>query len=207
MHRVFLWHPKDMFKFKFKCQNCPEFLHNKGLHNRVRTVLDIKDYYLLITELLGCNCGKTYVATDSRILEQLPADLLLKFPAVLTSKYACDRAIVSLVKSRTLGNSPHSLRNTLHEMHSEHWMKLGLEYMGSCKAQINFDKKDSEDKLWKLSGNAQRTATWVTNVSNSYGGILQFALPQSKSSPVFITDLAAQHQVSIRLPTQSSRPV
>ena len=234
MRRVFLWLPRRMFSFDFKCPECGRSLHSKGLSHKVRTVLDIKDYYYIVTEFLGCTCKKTLVSTDQRIINQLPSDLALNFPAVLTSKYACDKSIISLMKSRTIGNSSHALKNTLHEIHSEHWMKLGLDYMSSCKqfkAQVKFEKKDAKfipfpsfralptpawllsvyvrdvwsrldscksqvtsmfgdilkidsnkKMLRKLAGNARKTASWVTNVSNGYGGVLQCVLTAAESN-------------------------
>ena len=38
------------------------------------------------------------------------------FPAILTHKHACDVAVVSLLRSRTLGNSPAALCNAVLEI-------------------------------------------------------------------------------------------
>ena len=51
------------------------------------------------------------------------------FPALLTSQYACDVAVVSLLKSWTFGNSSNSLKNTILEMHSEYWVKRNMDYL------------------------------------------------------------------------------
>ena len=51
------------------------------------------------------------------------------FPAILTHKYACDVAVVSLLRGRTLGNSPTALRNAILEIHSEEWMRKQLRYL------------------------------------------------------------------------------
>ena len=40
--RLFLWEPYRMWKFLFKCVRCPKSLTNKGIYNRVRTVLDFR---------------------------------------------------------------------------------------------------------------------------------------------------------------------
>ena len=64
-------------------------MSNLCVHShKVRTVLDIEDFFYIVTEFLGCSCKKTFVSTDQRIIDQLPIDLALKFPAILTSKYA-----------------------------------------------------------------------------------------------------------------------
>ena len=57
-----------------------------------------------------------YVIT--RMLSQLTDSIQTRFPAILTRKYACDLAVISLLRSRMLGNSPTALRNSLLEVHS-----------------------------------------------------------------------------------------
>ena len=60
--------------------------------------------------------------------------------------------------------------------------------LDSCKSQITSTfadilKIDSTKKiLRKLSGKVRHTASWVTNVSNSYGGILQCVLTSAESN-------------------------
>ena len=80
--------------------NIPErTLQSKGLYTRVRLVLDIKEYYYLAAEYHSCKaCGGTFIAWDNRILERLPDGIRLKFPVVLTYKYACDQAVTSLLR-------------------------------------------------------------------------------------------------------------
>ena len=63
------------------------------------------------------------------ILNQLTESRLGLFPAILTRKYACDVAVVSLLRGRTLGNSPTALRNAIMEVHSEEWMRKQLRYL------------------------------------------------------------------------------
>ena len=52
------------------------------------------------------------------MLSQLMYSIRTWFFATLTHKYACDLAVISLLRSRTLGNSPTALRNSLLEVHS-----------------------------------------------------------------------------------------
>ena len=54
------------------------------------------------------------------------------FPAVLTHKYACDEAVVSLLRARTLGNSSSALLNNLHELQSEDCLRRQLRYLSDC---------------------------------------------------------------------------
>ena len=109
-------------------------LTSKGLYNRVRLVVDIKDSYYLAAEYLECKaCSGTYIAWDQRMLDRVPEGTRELFPAVLTRKYACDRAVVGLLRARTLGNSPSALRNNLLEQHSEEWMRQELLYLSVCQ--------------------------------------------------------------------------
>jgi hypothetical protein len=86
----------------------------------VRPVLDIKDYYYLAAEYHFCKgCNGTFIAWDKRTLDLLPDGVRNKFPVVLTHKYACDVSVISLLRSRTLGNSPSALQNNICELHSE----------------------------------------------------------------------------------------
>ncbi len=89
--------------------------------------------YILAGEYMGCReCKGTYISWDERILTQLSAGTRQLFPVVLTRKYACDRAIFSLLRGHTLGNSPTALRNRLLEMHSEEWVRSQLKYLSDC---------------------------------------------------------------------------
>ena len=69
------------------------------------------------------------VCIMTRILDQLTDSVRVQFPVVMTHKYACDVAVISLLRSRTLGNSPTALRNSVLEVHSEQWLKKQLTYM------------------------------------------------------------------------------
>ena len=142
--RIFLWMPKRMWNIVLKCPICnlpSRTLQFKGLYPRVRLVLDIKDYYYLAAEYHFCKaCNGTFIAWDKRILILLPDGVRLKFTVILTYKYACDTAVISLLRSRTLGNSPSALQNTiceLHnticELHSEEWMRKCVSYLSACK--------------------------------------------------------------------------
>ena len=68
--------------------------------------MDVKDFYYLAAEYMECGnaeCKRTYIAWDRRMLEQLADGVQAHFPAVLTRKYACDRAVITLLRSHTLG--------------------------------------------------------------------------------------------------------
>ena len=56
----------------------------------------------------------------------------LQFPAILTYRGACDIRVVTLLRSRTLGNSTSVLSHSLDELHSETWLKQVLLYLSDC---------------------------------------------------------------------------
>ena len=70
-------------------------------------------------------------------MDELPYGVRAKFPAVLTYKYACDQAVVSMLRSRTLGNSPTALQNKFVELHSEEWIRKQAMYLHDCLLQEN----------------------------------------------------------------------
>ena len=83
------------------------------------------------------NCGRKYISWDERMLKQLVDGVRGRFPAILTRKYAADKAVVSLLRARTLGNSPTALANNLKETHSEEWLKKTLSYFSDCEHHKN----------------------------------------------------------------------
>jgi hypothetical protein len=133
-HRLFLWMPRLMWRVALTCPNCPlQLLRSKGVYNRLRLVLDMSSYYYLAAEYHDCrDCKGTFIAYDSRLLCQLSDGRRSLFPVLLTRKYACDQVVVSLLKSRTLGNSTTALHHNLLELHSEEWLRRALQYLDDC---------------------------------------------------------------------------
>lgn len=114
MKRLFLWMPRKMWRVDFRCPQChsSQSLRSRGLYNNIRMVMDVKDFYYLAAEYMECGnveCKGTYIAWDSRMLEQLADGVRAHFPAVLTRKYACDRSVITLLRSRTLGKIERSI--------------------------------------------------------------------------------------------------
>ena len=63
-HRLFLWMPRHLFKYHFKCPHtgCAGSLVNAGVHQKTRIVLDVHDYYIIAGEDYECNkCKKKFV--------------------------------------------------------------------------------------------------------------------------------------------------
>ena len=136
LRKLFLWMPRRMWKIEFKCPRCKERLTSKGLYNRVRLVLDFTDYYYLAAEYMECRepeCRSTFIAWDRRMLEQLPYGIRSRFPVALTYKYASDKSIISILRGRTLGNSPTAIQHMVHEAHSAHWMDRHVQFLSNCQ--------------------------------------------------------------------------
>ena len=51
----------------------------------------------------------------------------------ILSSYACDEAVLTLLRAHTLGNSPTALQHNLHELHSEDWLRRQLRYLTDCQ--------------------------------------------------------------------------
>ena len=66
---------------------------------------------------------------DNRLLDQLPYAMQCKFPAALTYKYAVDKSLLTLLRSRTLGNSPSAIQASISELYSENWIQRGTMHM------------------------------------------------------------------------------
>lgn len=140
--RFFLWMPQKMWGFKFKCPSCSRALTSKGPYTTVREIIDLKDRYYMGTQYLECvPCKGTHISWDPQILDQLPQDLRSLFPAILTRKYSMDVSVISLMRSRTVGNSPTSLCNDVNEIHSQEWIKKVSAYLGNCMRHKETQKR------------------------------------------------------------------
>ncbi|XP_041950499.1 uncharacterized protein LOC121711204 [Alosa sapidissima] len=104
-HPFFLWMPYRMWAYHLTCFACGRKLMGAGLYRTVRRVLDRSGRYRMGTDYLQCpSCHKKVTGCSQDILEQLDIEHREQFPAVLTYKLSCDRAVSGLLKERTLGN-------------------------------------------------------------------------------------------------------
>ena len=132
--RLFLWMPRLVWAIDFRCPRCNKSLRSKGIYNRVRLVLDVEDCYYLACEYMDCgSCNGTFLAWDERMLNELTDGHRARFPVVLTRKYACDQSVISLMRSRTIGNSSSALKNSIEELHSQAWLRKVLIYTSDCE--------------------------------------------------------------------------
>ena len=93
----------------------------------------VQDRYYLAAECHACSgCGATVRSTDPRLVAQ-PADGLRgRYPVVTSHRSACDRAVLGLLRGRTLGNSPTALQGAVAELHSEDWSLRVQAYLANC---------------------------------------------------------------------------
>ena len=142
---LLLWMPKRMWSYDFKCPTvgCQASLNSKGVYRQVRKVVNLKDHYYLAGEYHQCSkCTTTCIAWDARLLEQLPASIRNLFSVIMTYKFACDRSVVNLMRSRTAGNSATALCNNVRELHSEEWLWKSDYYVSACERHM-----DSRNRL------------------------------------------------------------
>ena len=192
LRRLFLWAPRKMWNINFKCCHCPcVSLTSKGLYSHVRLVVDLKDSYYLASEYWEYrSCKGTFIGWDQRMVDMVPEGTREIFPAVLTRKYACDRAVVGLMKARTLGNSSTALRNNLLEQHSDEWLRQELLYLSCCQrhkrglvGQQEYAKSDPFPPFprapWFLAVYVRdvwrRLPTLLAAASSTFGRILKIA--------------------------------
>ncbi|CAJ1069327.1 hypothetical protein MATL_G00263900 [Xyrichtys novacula] len=128
--RFFLWLPYKMWAYRLVCPVCRRQLTGAGLYRTVRRVLDMSSWYFMGTEYLECcSCHRKYVAWAQDILEQLDLAHRERFPAVLTYKLSCDKAVIAHLKERTLGNSASRLHSILMELHTSDWIVRSMTYL------------------------------------------------------------------------------
>ncbi|XP_053730492.1 uncharacterized protein LOC128764612 [Synchiropus splendidus] len=134
----FLWMPYRMWAYPLKCPTCKSSLRAAGLYKTVRRVLDRSRWYFMGTEYLECHgCRKKVAGWSQAILEQLDLSHRREFPAVLTYRLACDKALINTLKVRTLGNSATRLHATLVEEHTTAWIHQSHKYLGVlCKLGV-----------------------------------------------------------------------
>ena len=62
-----------MWAIDLVCVQCRHPLRSKGLYQRIRVVIDVKDCYYLVGEYMYCSsnngCKSTYISWDKWILD------------------------------------------------------------------------------------------------------------------------------------------
>lgn len=92
-------------------------MHHSGIYTKVREVIDIDSrYYLIGADYPRCSkCRIPICPWSMEVLKQLDPSHRNKFPAVLTTQLALDRKCVTLLKSRSAGNSSSYLQRPYKE--------------------------------------------------------------------------------------------
>ena len=54
-------------------------------------------------------------------------------------RYACDESVITLLRTRGLGNSAHQLQRKLEEQHHMRWLRQVSLYLSDCKGFTNKD--------------------------------------------------------------------
>ena len=130
---LFLWMPRKIWRVVLHCCTCNKELTSKGLYNNLRKVLDIDQHFYMATEHLECRpCSITFLSWGTNILDQLDAGHKAQFPCVMTHKGAVSKWTITLLRLRTLGNTPTAMHNTLSECHRELWLRRAQHYLTDC---------------------------------------------------------------------------
>ena len=66
------------------------------------------------------------------MLKPLPYAMQCKFPVSLTYKYAVDKSLITMLRSRTLGNKPTAHQANICELHSEKFLRQTTIYLQDC---------------------------------------------------------------------------
>lgn len=139
LRRMFLWIPVRLWKCQFRCPECKKELTTHFLYKTVKLVIDMSSYYYIGTEYLDCkSCKTSFAAWDSRLLAQLPDRYASEFPAIQTYQSACDRAVVAMLRGRTLGNSSTAMQQRIHELHSDQYLRCCQRYLNDCQKYKEF---------------------------------------------------------------------
>ncbi|CEP11895.1 hypothetical protein [Parasitella parasitica] len=140
--RVFLWLPHHLLANKMKDLQCPKCnnrsLEVKGFNKNphARKIVDLSSCFYLMSTRYICTetgCATSLNAHDNRIIQQLPLELQMEFPAVLSSKGGVSKVVADLLRP-CMQNSmgPQRFQKVLREMHVLRHDRLELQYLLSA---------------------------------------------------------------------------
>ena len=136
-HSLFVWMPKKLWRVKLHCirDSCNNReVVRAGNYPVVRQVMNITSFYLMVAEIYECGkCKAKYVSWSGAFIKQLDVSRRCQFPVILTYRYACDESVVTLLRTRGLGNSPFQLQRKLQEQHHRTWTKQTTIYLSDYK--------------------------------------------------------------------------
>ncbi|CEP08288.1 hypothetical protein [Parasitella parasitica] len=108
--RVFLWLPHYLLESglnnkvkNLKCHKCKSSLEIKGFNKdpHARRIVDLSSYFYLMSTRYRCSsktCPTTLNAHNHEIIEQLPLELQMEFPAILTANFCVSKTVADLLR-------------------------------------------------------------------------------------------------------------
>ncbi|XP_019898724.1 uncharacterized protein LOC109615015 [Esox lucius] len=156
-------------------------MHHSGIYTKVQEVIDLDSrYYLVGGDYPRCSkCMIPVCPWSTEVLSQLDPAHRNRFPAVLTTQLALDRKCVTMLKPRTAGNRSSYLQQALEEWFETVHANEILSHLDEMKGVITstYGRILKLDSTKKLRGHScADTATWMTNVSNECGQVLNCVL-------------------------------
>ncbi|KAL0142930.1 hypothetical protein V8B55DRAFT_1560346 [Mucor lusitanicus] len=141
--RVFLWLPHHLLPFKFqslRCPKCKASVKGKGFNKdpHARRIVDLTSCFYLMSYRYECSvtgCKKegfedSWQSYDPVIMHQLPQELQMEFPAILTRKGGVSKTVANLLRP-CMQNSmgPQRFQKLLRELHVLRHDELELQYL------------------------------------------------------------------------------
>ncbi|KAI7875757.1 uncharacterized protein EV154DRAFT_606811 [Mucor mucedo] len=205
--RVFLWIPHLLIDEKLAglcCPTCDSKIETKGYNKlpHARRIADLQSCFYLMSIRYRClspRCGKTFNGHSDSIISQLPYELQMEFPAVLTHKGGVSKTVGDLLRP-CIQNSvgPKRFQKILLELHHIRHNRLELQYLIStfrkrngvaryfsrslpCAHNLHIDSGSQMKKT--IQGKIEDTSvfTGLYTVTNEYEEIVQQVLAPSKA--------------------------
>ncbi len=159
--KFLVWAPRKM-GFDCKCVECGhDVVHVKGwVEDPVaRRVVDLDDTFYVATQRLECQksgCKKTFMATDQRLLNQLPHHVQEMFPAVLTARSGMSKALINHIRDMASeGVALDALRKNLEVSHRRKYDVCQSCFLSAClsyKESVEKKRADAEAKRLASTG-------------------------------------------------------
>ncbi|KAL9536874.1 hypothetical protein MBANPS3_012294 [Mucor bainieri] len=149
--KVFLWVPHLLIPGGMSALRCPDCklkgcnsrMENMGYNKKphARRIVDMDSCFYLMSLRYRCldlTCKKSFNAHDDKFMQQLPMELQMEFPALLTHRGGVSKAVADLYRP-CIQNSvgPERFQRILREQHHLKHDRLELQYLISKVGQRN----------------------------------------------------------------------
>jgi hypothetical protein len=147
--RFFLWDPECLLVGGIGCPKCGVKLHRHGYASRPRRVVGLNETFWIIGYRYRCDTcvnisGKktvTFRSWDSRIIEKLPVDLVLEFPAQLSHRSGITLSAFHFMRSCFQnGMGAKQFSDSLRVQHLRRHDELHLQYLHAIQARQGISK-------------------------------------------------------------------